>query len=157
VFDALPAGDARPVALLKKATFVFVAALVVLALTSGYRAWFQVYSLELRADGPVLGAGSVVRTAVVISGRASASVRVELIQGGRSETLDVHHVAGNEWAALDPRPEWAAHEVTLAPELLARFHEGPATLRATATGRPQWTRLPPPTVRETPVELRRER
>jgi hypothetical protein len=35
--------------------------------------------------------------------------------------------------------------------MLARFEPGTATLRATAVGRPQWLRVPPPTVREQPV------
>jgi hypothetical protein len=46
--------------------------------------------------------------------------------------------------------------VVLAPEQLARFLSGPATVRATATGRRQWLRLPPPTVREAAVDIRRE-
>ena len=156
MFDALPHKDARPVALIKRAALALVALCVVTALASGYRAWFQVYELELRAGGSPLRAGSVVRTEVSISGRASASVSVELVQGGLHQTLAVHSLPGSAWAAIDPRRRHASHEVTLTPEHLARFSDGPATLRATATGRPQWTRLPPPTVREVAVELRRE-
>jgi hypothetical protein len=156
MFDALHPGDARPVALLKKATLVLLALGLVTALASGYRAYFQVYSLELRVDGPVLRGGSVIRTDAVASGRTTVSVRVELIQGARSETLAVHLVPGNDWASFDPRPRRASQTVALTPELLARFGAGAATLRATATGRPQWTRLPPPLVREAAVEIRRE-
>jgi hypothetical protein len=156
VFDALPDRDARPVALLKKAALVLLAVALGTAVASGYRAYFQVYGLELQVDEPILRGGSVVRTGVSASGRTTVSVRVELIQGARSETLAVHVVRGNDWASFDPRPQRAAHASTLTPEILARFGEGPATLRATATGRPQWTRLPPPTVREAAVELRRE-
>jgi hypothetical protein len=156
VFKSLPSRDARPVALFQKATLVLVALCVVTALASGYRAYFQVYSLELHVPEPVLRGGSVIRTEVVGSGRTTVSVRLELIQGGRAETLAVEHVRGNDWAALDPRPRRASRAATLTPELLARFAEGAARLRATATGRPQWTRLPPPLVRETAVEVRRE-
>lgn len=156
MFDALPSRDARPVALLKKAALVLFALCLVTALASGYRAYFQVYSLELRVDEPVLRGGSVIRTEVVGSGRTLVSVRLELTQGGHSETLAVQHVPDNDWAALDPRPQRASQTIALTPEFLSRFTEGAATLRATATGRPQWTRLPPPLVREAAVELRRE-
>jgi hypothetical protein len=153
--DAPTPTDARPVALLKKAALVLVALCFVTALASGYRAYFQVYSLELRVDEPVLRPGSVVSTDVSASGRTTVGVRVELVQGARAETLAVHQLPGNVWASFDPRPRKGSHAVTLTPEALARFAEGPATLRATATGRPQWTRLPPPTVREAAVEIRR--
>jgi hypothetical protein len=156
VFDALPERDARPVALLKKAALVLLVVCLFVALASGYRAYFQVYGLELHLAEPTLRGGSVVRTDVVASGRTTVGVRVELIQGARSETLAVHLVRGNDWASFDPRPRRASHASTLTPEILSRFHDGPATLRATATGRPQWTRLPPPTVREADVEIRRE-
>jgi hypothetical protein len=54
---------------------------------------------------------------------------------------------------MDPRPWRGSLRVVLGPGALAGFTSGPAQLRATATGRPQWTRLPPPTVRETAVML----
>jgi hypothetical protein len=41
------------------------------------------------------------------------------------------------------------------PELLARFQMGAAKVRATAAGRRQWTRLPPPEVREITVGIER--
>ena len=126
------------------------------ALASGYRAYFQVLSLELRLDEPVLHKGSIIQTAVVGSGRTSIDVRLELIQGAHSETLAVQRVPGNKWAAFDPRPQRASQSVTLTPELLERFQEGAAQVRASATGRPQWMRLPPPTVREITVEIQHE-
>jgi hypothetical protein len=156
MFDAPISRDARPVALLKKAALAFVVLCLVAAVASGYRAYVQVYSLELHVDEPVLRGGSVVRAGVVASGRTTVDVRVELIRGARSETILLHRLPGNNWAAFDPRPRRAAPSVALPPELLARFGEGAALLRATATGRPQWLRLPPPLVREAVVEIRRE-
>jgi hypothetical protein len=41
----------------------------------------------------------------------------------------------------------------VTPELLARFASGAAVVRATAHGRPQWMRTPPPEVREVAVEI----
>lgn len=156
MFDGLPSRDARPVALLKKAALVLLAPCLVTAVASGYRAYYQVYSLELHVTEPGLRGGSVVHTELVGSVWTTLRVRLELVQGDRSETLAVQHVPGNEWASFDPRPQRVSQTVALAPELLARFRAGAATLRATATGRPQWTRLPPPTVREAAVEIRRE-
>ena len=156
MFESTLSREARPIVLLKKAALVLLALCFVTALASGYRAYYQVRSLELRLDGPTIREGSVIQVDVSGSGRTTIDVRVELIQGARSETLAVHRVRGNEWAAIDPRPQDASHGITVTRELLARFQNGAATVRATATGRPQWLRLPPPTVREVAVEIQRE-
>ncbi len=156
MFDSLPALEARPIVLFKRAVLVFLALCFVTAMASGHRAYFQVRGLELRAVGPELRAGSVVETLVVSSGRTPVEVRVELIQGTHAETLAVQHVPDNEWAAIDPRARRASQTVVLTPDILSRFRDGAALVRATATGRPQWLRLPPPTVRESAVEIRRE-
>jgi len=37
--------------------------------------------------------------------------------------------------------------------MLAGFDAGAATLRASAVGRPQWLRVPPPTIRERSVTI----
>jgi hypothetical protein len=156
MFDSLPSRDARPIALMKRAGLLLLALCFVTALLSGHRAYYQVRSLELQLPGPTLHNGSVIHVEVAGSGRTTLDVRVELIQGGHSETLAVQQVRGNDWAAFDPRPRKASQNVVLTPEQLARFLPGPATVRATATGRPQWLRLPPPTVREAAVEIERE-
>lgn len=156
MFDSLTVKESWPLLLLKRATLAFLALCFVTAMTSAHRAYFQVRSLELRVAEPFLHAGSVVETEAVISGRTTADVRVELIQDSHAETLAVQRIPGNEWAAIDPRTQRATQSVTLTPEILSRFHTGTASLRATATGRPQWLRLPPPTVRESPVVIRSE-
>lgn len=154
MFDSLSFQDARPLGLLRKAVLLLFALCLVTAVASGYRAYYQVRSLELQLSEPTLGNGSVIQVAVAGSGRTTIDVRVELIQGTHSETLAVQRVPGNEWAAFDPRPRRASQRVVLTPEQLARFRNGAAKVRATATGRPQWMRLPPPTVREAAVEIR---
>lgn len=156
MFDSITRRDARPIALLRRAVLSLLALCLVTALSSGYRAYYQVWGLELQLTGPTLRDGSVIQVALTGSGRTTIDVRVELIQGDHSETLAVQQVRGNEWASFDPRPRRAAQRVLLTPEKLALFRPGPATVRATATGRPQWLRLPPPTVREAAVEIRRE-
>jgi hypothetical protein len=122
---------------------------------SGYRAYYQVRSLELRLIDPFLSKGSAIQISVVGSGRTTIDVQLELIQGTRSETLAVQRVPGHEWAFFDPRPTKASPRVVVTPEHVAGFMTGAARVRATATGRPQWTRLPPPTVREIAVEIQR--
>lgn len=156
MFEGLSSRDARPAALMKWAALVLVALCVVAALASGYRAYYQVYGLEIQLSEPALRAGSVIQVAVTGSGRTTIDVRVELVQGARSETLAVRGVRGNDWPSFDPRPRRASQRVAVTPEVLARFMPGPAIVRATATGRPQWLRLPPPTVREAAAEITRE-
>jgi hypothetical protein len=156
MFESLPTREAQPVALMKRAVLVLLALCFVTALASGYRAYYQVLGLELRLAEPIVRGGSVVQVGVVGSGRTHIDVRVELIQGGHSETLAVHRMPGNEWASFDPRPRRASPTVVVTPEQLALFTDGAAKVRVTATGRPQWMRLPPPTVREVEVEIRRE-
>ena len=46
-----------------------------------------------------------------------------------------------------------AKEFELTPTMLDGFEPGTAMLRATAVGRSQWLRIPPPTVREQPVRI----
>ncbi|HEV7892680.1 MAG TPA: hypothetical protein VGP08_18850 [Pyrinomonadaceae bacterium] len=154
MFESLDLKESRPLVLLRRAALAFLALCSVTALASGHRAYFQVRGLELRVDTPALRAGSVVETEVVSSGRTHVDVRVELVQGSHAETLAVQSVRGNEWGSIDPRTQRASQRVLLTPEVLSRFEAGAAVLRATATGRPQWMRLPPPTVRETAVEIR---
>jgi hypothetical protein len=156
MFDNISLPESRPTVLLKRAVLVLLAACLVTGFVSAYRAYYQVRWLELRLAESVLREGSVVEVAVSGSGRTSIDVRVELIQGTHSETLSVRSMRGNEWAAFDPRPRTASQSVVLTPEQLSRFRNGAASVRATATGRPQWTRLPPPTVREAAVEVRRD-
>lgn len=156
MFDSLSLPDARPVAVMKRVLAIPLALFVVTAAISGHRAYYQVRSLEVELTEAVLREGSVIGVEVTGSGRTTIDVRLELIQGAHSETLAVQRVRGNDWPVFDPRPTSGSQSVALTPELLSRFADGPASLRATATGRPQWTRLPPPTVRESAVEIRRE-
>jgi len=152
MFDALTINDARPIAWLKRSFVVVIGALLVIGAISAYRALVQVRSLDLKAPTS-LPAGSVVEVAVVSSGRTTVDVDVELIQGSHSEKLFRLHLRGNELAFFDPRPRDGSQSMTLTEETLARFEPGPARLRAIAVGREQFTRLPPPTVREMAVDI----
>lgn len=83
-------------------------------------------------------------------------MQVDLIQGTHSERLLKLHLMGNELAFFDPRKQHASGSAVLTSQTLSRFQPGPARLRAVATGRHQWMRLPPPTMREMAVEIRYE-
>jgi len=153
MFDELTIQDARPIRLLKRLFVFVIVALLVIGAVSSHRAYFQVRSLEL--SGPrVLTVGSIVNASVVGSGRTQVDVEVDLIQGTHSERILRVHLTGNNLAFFDPRQQHGSDSVALTAETLSKFQPGPARLRAVATGREQWTRLPPPTVREIDVEIK---
>ena len=152
MFDGLTIRDAWPILWLKRLFVFVIAALLAIGMVSSHRAYFQIRSLELNAPH-LLSAGSVVKTSVVSSGRTLADVEVHLIQDSHSERLLKLHVPGNELGFFDPRTQHASDEVTLTAETLSKFQPGAARLRAVAVGREQWTRLPPPTIREIQVEV----
>ena len=153
MFDSLIIRDARPLAFVKRTFQVVVGAYLIIGVIAGYRAFYQVHSLDLNTSERVLRSGSTITTRVVTYARTPVTVRLELIQGSHSEDLSIQGVPDNEWAFFDPRPQQASQTFVLTPELLAHFQAGPANLRATAIGRPQLSRLPPPLVRELAIEL----
>lgn len=154
MFDGLTIRDARPIAWMKRFFIAVVVTLLVIGAMSAHRAYFQVRSLDLKAP-QTLTAGSSVEAAVVGSGRNWIRVEVELIQENHTELLFTLNVPGNDLAFFDPRAQHATQSVVLDNERLLRFQPGAARLRATATGRPQWGRTPPPTVREIDVHVQR--
>lgn len=152
MFDELTIHDARPILWMKRAFVFVIVLLLVIGAVSSHRAYFQVRSLELSAPR-TLTAGTVVNMSVVGSGRTQVDVEVDLIQGTHSERIQHLHLTGNNLAFFDPRPQHGSDSLVLTSEMLSRFQPGAARLRAIATGREQWTRLPPPTVREMEVEI----
>ena len=153
MFDELTIHDPWPILWLKRLFVFVIVLLLVIGAVSSHRAYFQVRSLELTAPHS-LTAGSVVNAAVVGSGRTQVDVEVDLIQGTHSERLVHLHLTGNKLAFFDPRTQHGSDSVALTAETLSNFQPGPARLRAVATGCEQWTRLPPPTVRELEVEIK---
>jgi hypothetical protein len=152
MFNSLVIPEARPIVWLKRAFVVVMVALLAIGAVSSYRAYVQIRSLELSASR-TLSEGAIVKTSVVSSGRTMVDVEVDLIQGARSQRLIAVHVPGNELGFFDPRTQHASGSVILTRETLSQFQPGRALLRSVATGRHQWTRLPPPTVREMEVEV----
>lgn len=154
MFESQTIRDARSMVLVKRTLKVVLGMYLVIGLTAGYRAWFQLKSLQLQSTDSILRPGSTVETTVVSYARVPVEVRLELIQGNHSETFAVQYVPKNSWAFLDPRTRQASQKAVLTEDVLGRFEAGKALVRATASGRPQLTRLPPPLMRELVVEIR---
>jgi hypothetical protein len=152
-FESVLVHDTRREKIVKTLILIVVGTHLPLMVASGWRAWFQVKSLELHVSGAVLSPGATISTEVVSYARTPVDVRIELVQGDRAQTLALQTVPGNWNAAYDPRTKRASQQVVVTPEALAVMASGPARVRATATGRHQWMRLPPPLVQEADVEV----
>jgi hypothetical protein len=146
--------DTRSIAILKRIFVAIIVGLLVIGVVSSYRAYVQVRRLEIDTERD-LTVGSNVGVSVVSSARGPVDVQLELIQASRSKLLFAMRVRGNEFGFFDPRSRSALQTFDITDDQLDGFQPGAAIIRATATGRPQWGRLPPPTVREVPVEIRR--
>lgn len=152
MFTYRPSREARWLIFVKRTLLIVAAAHLLIGLVSAYRVYFQIHSLQIVASDSVK-AGSVIHAEVVTYGRTFATMQLELVQDGSAVSLGQLRVPRNELGFYDPRPQRASFYVTLAPQTLDRFHSGSATLRATALGTPQWTRLPPTLVRELEVTV----
>ncbi len=154
LFESPWSEESRGLVILKKAIWAFVAVISVFAVMSGYRAYYQVRSLDLRPAERVLHSGTSIEVIAESYARTPVDVSLELIQGTKTKTLGEVRIPRNYDPALDPRLQRASLTVALTPELLAGFEPGPSQLRATARGRMQFGRTPPPLIREVSVEIK---
>jgi hypothetical protein len=154
LFENAWSEESRRLVILKKTIWAVVTVISIFALTSGFRAYFQVRSLDLRPAERVMRSGTSIEVTAESYARTPVDVRLELIQGAKTKTLGGVRIPKNYDAALDPRLKRASLTVALSPELLSGFGTGPAQLRATAEGRMQFGRTPPPMVREVSVEIK---
>ena len=155
MFEGVTIKDTRGIALVKRVCLIAISVYVVIGMIALYRALVQVHSLDINAAG-TLRDDSAVTATVQSYGRTPVDLRVELVQQTHSETLVVKQVEKNEWALLDPRMKEATQTVVLTDNVLDRFADGKALLRATVSGRRQLGHLPAPVVRERVVEIRRQ-
>ena len=137
----------------RRALFTLFGIHMVFATFSGYRAIVQVKSLDVTAPA-AMGVGSTMRVHVVSWNRTHVTMRLTLEQGTTVDTLAIKVIPSSGIAAWNPIPQHGTIAVTLDAHTLSRFHSGDAVLRATAIGRPQWMRTPPPTVQAQRVQLR---
>ena len=152
MFDSLNIKDARPIVWMKRGMVATMVALLVIGAVSSHRAYFQVRSLEVTAPEQ-LKDGSLIQIATVCSGRNAVDVEGTIVQGQYSEMLFNFRVPGNDLAFFDPRAQRLTYVAVLNSESLMNFEPGAARLRVVATGRPEWGRVPPPTVRELDVTI----
>ena len=138
---------------LRRAGQALLIVLTPLALVSGVRAWVQVWSLDVQVNESPARVGSVLSASVLTSGRTYVDVTLELLQDGQTHLVGGGRVDTHWDPAMDPRPRREQLVVRLTGEMLRQVRPGAATLRVTATGRHQFTRLPPPTVREIAVTI----
>lgn len=155
MFDTLTIRRPRSIEFVKTALKTLVGAYLLIGLTAGYRAYYQIGNLQLHTDEKEIRAGSKIKTNVVSYARVPITVKLELVQGERVAELSAQVVRKNDWAFLDPRPRSATQSLVINADMLASFQPGPARLRATAVGRQQLSHTPPPVVRELIVEIER--
>ena len=148
-----PFEESRASRLGKRAVVWFILLQLPIGALSSYRAWVQIKELTLSTTSTSLAPGVVVRSNLVSWARVESDARIELVQGKRVTMLGEVYLPRNHEPVFDPRPQRGSVVVALTPDMLAGFEPGTATLRATAVGRHQWLRVPPPTVREQPVTI----
>jgi hypothetical protein len=148
-------GSSSSVTLVRRAIIVLLVAFLVMGALSSHRAWVPVRSVDLEISGTTLHDGSIVHSEIVGTGRVPVTLRVELVQGTRTDTLALQRVRGNRDGFWDPRSRRGSVNVVLSPELLSHYQAGPAIVRATGQGGMQWRREPPPVVREIAVQIER--
>lgn len=152
MFESSAVRDTRGIAWVKRACLIVVSVYLVIGMIAAYRALVQVRSFEIQSP-EVVRAGSEVSATVVSYARVPLDVRIELVQDGHSEIIAVHRVPKNEWSLLDPRPRESSQTALLTTDMLQRFAEGKAIVRATVIRRQQLGRHPPPVVRERVVNI----
>ena len=146
-----PFAESRVSRLGKRAVLWFILLQLPIGALSSYRAWVQIKELTLTTTSPTLSPGVVVQSNLVSWARVESDARIEIVQGNRVAMLGEVYLPRNHEPVFDPRPKSGSVAVTIEPQMLAAFDPGPAVLRASAVGRPQWLRVPPPTIRELAV------
>jgi hypothetical protein len=154
LFESSTIRDTRAIALVKRACLIVVSVYLVIGVIAAYRALVQVHSLEVQTPD-VLRQGSEISATVVSYGRVPLDVRIELVQDGHSEIIAAQNVPKNEWSLLDPRTRTSSQNTVVAADMLDRFAQGTAIVRATVIRRQQLGRYPAPVVTERIVRIQR--
>ncbi len=128
----------------------FIAIHAVIFPLSGYRAWVQVRDVKLAVES------DSARATVETSGRIPIDVTIELIQRDHEKLLDARTIPANRASIYDPRPRRATILIPLTRDATSGFDGGGATLRVTARGRQQFTRMPPLLIREAAISISTE-
>ena len=151
--EAMGRRESRAVLRVRRGVIVVACIYAVSFSWSIYRRINQILRIEVDATSLVLIPGSRVGYDVITSGEVQNRIRLELVQGTRSEVLHEQRASVNRISGLDPRVFRYTPTVTITPVLLARFRPGPATLRVTGFGGTKLLHTPAPRVRELQVRL----
>ena len=151
--EAVARRDSRVVLGVRRGVIVIACIYAVSFSWSIYRRINQILRIEAHATSLVLVPGSTVGYDVVTSGEVQNRIRLELVQGARSEVLHEQRASVNRISGLDPRVFRYTATVAITPVLLARFRAGPATLRVTGFGGQKLLHTPAPRIREYQVRL----
>ncbi len=119
------------------------------------RAYFQLRHLEIRIESADLHAGSEIRAEAVWSDRVPVALTLQIMQERQLRVLDSGNIPASHEPFFDPRAVQGRLSVRVTPEMLGSSTKGPAVVRATLRGRPQWLRELHPLQRETVVRLGR--
>ena len=155
IFESSAIRDTRAIAWVKRACLIAVSVYLVIGMIAAFRALVQVRSLEVQSPD-VLRQGSEVSATVVSYARVPLDTHIELVQDGHSEIIAVQRVPKNEWALLDPRTRESSQTAFLTADILKRFVDGKAIVRATVIRRQQLGRHPAPVVSERVVNIQRD-
>ena len=154
MFEGVAVKDTRGIAIVKRVCVVVISVYFVIGMIALYRALVQVHRVELNS-AQTLRDYSPITATVLSYGRVPVDLHLELVQQAHTETLATKQLAKNDWALLDPRIRKFTETVVLPGDVLDRFDDGKAIIRATVTGRPQLGHLPAPVVYEQVVEIQR--
>ena len=127
--------------------YAFLIVHAVLFPLSGFRAWVQVYDVDLRTSSSSAAPGTRIVANIETSGRIAIDVDIVANQGARTILLGSMRIPSNEQAIYDPRPRRDSIAVSLTSQDLKAILPGPVAIIATAKGRPQFTRMPPPLIK----------
>jgi hypothetical protein len=150
---AMPIRESRLTLWVRRVMIAIAGIYVVFFSWSMYRRIWQVLRIEPRATSTVLGPGAAVGYDVITSGETPNLIRLELVQGGRSEILLEQRGGLGNFGPFDVRVFRYTPTVSITPALLGRFRPGPATLRLTGFGAVKLLRTPSPRVAELQVQL----
>ena len=154
MFEGVALKDTRGIAIVKRVCVVVISVYFVIGMVALYRALVQVHRVELNF-AQTLRDNSPITATVLSYGRVPLDLRLELVQQAHTETLATKQLAKNDWALLDLRIRRFTETVVLPGDVLDRFDDGKAIVRATVTGRLQLGHLPAPVVYEQVVEIQR--
>ncbi len=146
-------GDSRLFRVFQRVAIIIVLLYAAVGAWSVYRAWVQVRTLEVRVVSDNVRPGIPALVEVVTSGVTLVDVRLDLVQGAHTETLATLRIVPTRQPFFNPRARQGTMMPSFTPEFLAHFQPGPATVRATATGRRRWMLTPGPVVKDVPVVI----